>query len=199
MSKEAMLPYYIENFNMNVEYLVDDKYGSRDKLYRIGYNFFEKFDVDMTDCKIIGVEQKLEFDFFGKTFVGIIDLSYKDKNGDLVILDHKTAESPFNKSGGVKKSKENDLLFYKRQLYLYCYGFYQRYNRMPKKIGWNFIRDNKIVLLDVKKEEYEDAIAWAKETVASIYETEQFKKNDNYFYCTHLCQYRKICFMIDED
>ena len=199
MPRDKMLPYYIDNFNMYVEYLANDKFGSRDKLYRIGYAFFENYNLDLTDCKIIGVEQKLEFDFFGKTFVGIIDLSYKDPDGNLVILDHKTAESPFNKSGGVKKSKADDLLYYKRQLYIYCYGFYKQFHRMPKKIGWNFIRDGKVVLLDVDKAEYEAAISWAQETIAKIYETERFQKVDNYFYCTHLCQYRKVCYLMDDD
>lgn len=199
MPRGTILDYYIDNFNSYVEYSADDKYGTRDKLYRIGYEFFNNFKLDLSNCKIIGVEQKLEFDFYGNTFVGIIDLSYKDANGDLVILDHKTAESPFNKSGGVKKNKTDALLGYKRQLYIYCYGFYKRYGRMPKKIGWNFIRDNKVVLLDVDKKEYEDAISWARDTIVKIYKTEQFKKVDNYFYCTHLCQYRKICYLMNDD
>ncbi|EXM38578.1 hypothetical protein RASY3_14825 [Ruminococcus albus SY3] len=199
MKKDEMLPYYMDNFDSSVEYLVGDKYGSRDKLYRIGYVFFENYMFDITDNKIIGVEQKLDFDFNGKTFIGIIDLSYKDKDGNIIILDHKTAESPFGKSGSVKKTKEKDLLFYKRQLYLYCYGFYKQFGRMPKKIGWNFIRDNKTVLLDVKKEEYDEAVQWATDTIRKIYETDSFKKVDNYFYCNNLCQYRNICYKMTED
>lgn len=199
MKKEQMLPYYIDNYDMSVEYLVGDKYGSRDKLYRIGYNFFENFNFDTSDKKIIGVEQKLEFDFHGKTFVGIIDLSYKDEDDNIVLLDHKTAESPLGKTGKVKKSKEEDFLYYKRQLYIYCYGFYQRFGRMPKKIGWNFIRDNKVVLIDVVKEEYEEAVKWVEDTIKEIYKTESFKKVDNFFYCNNLCQYRNVCYKMIED
>ena len=64
MPRKIMLDHYVDNFNNYVEYLTDDKYGTRDKLYRIGYEFFEKFNLDLSGCKIIGVEQKLEFDFF---------------------------------------------------------------------------------------------------------------------------------------
>ena len=192
---ERLTDYYIECFN-NIFIAKNDR---TEKLYGIGLNYFANYRKPIEIDKVIGVEKEVKFDFFGKQFIGFIDLIYQDINGNLIILDHKTAEYPFNKNGTIKKSKIKEFDFYKKQLYIYCLGVKKLYGRMPQKIGWNFIRDNKIELLDFNEDDYKDSCNWAINTINEIYNTEVFSKNESFFYCNKLCKYRDICYLIDED
>lgn len=199
LKAEELLQYYTEHFD--VLDVVQDEYEAKryDKLDAIGKEYFTNFTDNFNIKEIIGVEKKIEFDFFGKTFIGYIDLIYRDKEGNLIILDHKTAEAPFNKNGTIKKTKQSDFDFYKKQLYIYCLGIEKIYGRRPNKIGWNFIRSGQIHLLDFDKQEYKEACEWAKETISNVYCTERFSRVENFFYCNNLCKYRNLCYRLGEE
>lgn len=179
--------------------------GSRDeerseKLHQIGILYFSNFSKQMFPIKrVVGVEKKIDCDFYGKKFIGFIDLVYIDNDDRLVVLDHKTAESPLNKNGSIKKAKIKDYDFYKKQLYIYCMGIKKLYNRYPDKIGWNFIRSGDLHIIDFNKEDYEESCEWAMNVIDNIYDTDKFQKNEQYFYCNNLCRFRNICYTIDEE
>ena len=102
-------------------------------------------------------------------------------------------------NGTIKKAKQSDFDFYKKQLYIYCLGIEKIYGRRPNKIGWNFIRSGQIHLLDFDEQEYKEACEWAKETIGNVYCTERFSRVENFFYCNNLCKYRNLCYRLGEE
>lgn len=164
-----------------------------DKLYDIGLNYFSDVNLDAGNLNIIYVEKNVLFEYAGYKFRGIIDLMYKDENGDLIILDHKTSEYPITKKGRIKKNKQATMDGYIKQLAMYAYGVKNVIGQMPKYIGWNFIREGKIYLIPVTDKLISETMKWAKEVIEKIYKTEEFEKIGEYFMCGNLCDFRNEC------
>lgn len=164
-----------------------------DKLYDLGLNYFSDIDLDLENIKIVYIEKNVVFEYSGYKFRGIIDLMYEDENGDLIILDHKTSEYPLTKKGGIKKNKLKTMDGYTKQLALYALGVKLTTGRMPKYIGWNFIREGKTYLIPLTEQMISDTMKWAIKVIHSIYETEDFSRSDEYFMCSQLCDFRDEC------
>lgn len=164
-----------------------------DKLYDIGLNYFSNINLDPNKLDILYVEKNILFEYGGYKFRGIIDLMYKDENGDLIILDHKTSEYPLTKQGRIKKNKQPMMDGYTKQLAMYAYGVKNIIGIMPKYIGWNFIRESKTYLIPVTDEIISNTMNWATGVIKKIYNTYDFAKNGEYFMCKNLCDFRDIC------
>lgn len=193
IQRKTLVEKYENDFFDNVQSLFIGKNDPTEKLYDYGYDYFENINLDLSSLKPIGVEETIVFPLDKYKFKGILDLLYEDKNNNLVILDHKTSEYPLTKKGEIKKSKEKIMKGYTRQLALYAIGVEIVYNRMPRYIGWNFIRENKTYIIPVTKEILDEAREWALGIIKTIYETNDFIKNEQYIMCNLLCEYRKNC------
>lgn len=168
--------------------------------YKAGQNYFDHFEDDFSDYKVLGVEEQIKLDIGGYPFTGFIDLVLEDKDGNIVIIDHKS------KNGFSSKREKNEYL---RQLYLYSIHVYNKYGKWPVKLGFNMIRVPKIEWSDFSEEALHDAEQWFIDTVKAIYAEEkfddkiktsykaagkklaEFKKFD--FYCNSLCNMREHC------
>ena len=185
--------YYNDNFDNEV--LFDVKESTREKYFYLGLDYFSILDFDwLSDYEILGVEKKCEFKIEGFKFIGYIDLLIRHKEtGDIIIIDHKSSEYPLTKKGKVKKKKIKDYENYKRQLYLYSQQIFNEYGVYPKKISWNYFKEQKWLSLDFIKEEFEDSKKWVIDVIKDIYEEEDFIPNLDFFYCHNLCGFRNSC------
>jgi ATP-dependent exoDNAse (exonuclease V) beta subunit len=72
-------------------------------------------------AEVLFVEEDLRGEIQGYKFRGLIDLCLRNKDtGEIVILDHKSAEYPLKLDGTVKANKVDVFEKHKTQLYLYA-------------------------------------------------------------------------------
>lgn len=159
-----------------------------DYLCLLELNELDKFN-------ILGVELEIRLEIEGYEYVGYIDLLLEEKEtGDIIIIDHKSSAYPFKKDGKqVLKSHTMEFEYYKKQMYLYCYGVYQRYHKYPKKIMWNHFKSRKYAVINFNEEEYLDTIKWFIDTIHTIEKDKHFLANTEFFYCVNLCGFRDDC------
>lgn len=153
--------------------------------YDKGMYYLEHFD-NFKDYKIIAVEKKFFVEMDDYCINGIIDVVAQDKDGNYVVIDHKSA-NPF---------KPDVLEEKKRQLYMYCAAIKQEYGEYPKQLIYNHFKANFIQYIDFNKEDLDSTLAWIDETVKEIRNCKTFTAKENAcgdFFCTTLCNYRNNC------
>lgn len=185
--------YYEENFNDKIPHdFPPNKYVDiRQSYYDKGIEYLNNIDLCLDQYEILGVEKEVKFKIGDKDFVGYIDLLVRDKDtSEIIIIDHKSKSLKLLKNGNISKSDEEYFLEFKRQLYLYSIPVIQEYGSVSK-FKWNMFKDQKWIEIPWKKEEYEEAIQWAKDTLELIEkETLWLPNNRSYYYCHHLCGQR---------
>lgn len=192
--QEDLLAYYDEHFEDEItEDILFPNMTAKDKLYTLGRLYFEQFNLDLSTYTTLGVEYECNFKIGNHDFIGYIDLLLKDKNGNIIILDHKSADYPYTKSGKPKKSSEEKVVMYKRQLYLYSKAVYEKFGKFPTKLVWNYFKSKQIAVVDFDINEYIDTLEWAENTIKNIYDEMFFDAKEDYFYCRNLCGYRETC------
>ena len=184
--------YFEEHFDENISTEVYNKYSSTiEKYKKLGKEYFENIDLDLVSYEILGIEKKCDFEIEGYKFTGFIDLLLKDKkNGNIILIDHKSSEYPIGKRGNILKSEREKFEQYKKQLYLYSLQVQKEYGVLPNKIGWNFFKNKQWLILDFNKKELDEAIKWALGTIGEINQTEFFPPKPDYYYCHNLCRFR---------
>lgn len=157
-----LLDYYDAHFDENVVLDFPPCSGRsgpidlRQSYLQGGATFFEEFD-GWPSYKVLGVEEKFKIDFIdGDTLTGIIDLILEDKNGDVIILDHKS------KSGFKSKA---ELTHYGYQPALYTLYVHEKYGKWPNRLAFNIFRKQEIVKLDFTLEFLEEAKNWAAQQI----------------------------------
>ena len=171
----------------------------RQSYYYKGQNYLENFDgLINDDCKILGVEEKVNFEIGGKPFIGFIDLLFRDSNDKLVFCDHKSATLKWKKNGEISKTSAEKMLMYKRQQYLYCKALIDK-GTLPDYLAWNFFNDQKMVMIPFDQNEYEEALQWAEDTIHLIEAEEDFEPKIDYYYCHNLCDVRENCIYCDKE
>lgn len=193
VEKSDLVRKYQDEFFDNVTSFSISKNDPMDKLYDYGFSYFENVNLDIEKLNPIYIEKDIHFDFHGYKFRGIIDLMYKDNDGELVILDHKTSEYPITKKGMIKKSKSETMDGYIKQLVLYAIGVEKVVGKLPKYIGWNFIRAGQTYIIPLTTEMIDETTEWALNVIRRIYETEEFEKRGGYILCNKLCDFRNSC------
>lgn len=184
--------YYEEHFNKDVPHdAPPNKYVNiRQSYYDKGIDYFNNIDLDLEKYEVLGVELKVEFKINGKDFVGYIDLLVRDKeNGEIIIIDHKSASIKILKNGKISKSDQQHFLEFKRQLYLYSIPIIEKYG-IVSKLRWNMFKDQKWIEIPWKQEEFDEAIQWAKDTLKLIENEKNWFPNPDFYYCNYLCGQR---------
>lgn len=158
--------------------------------YEKGLDYFNKMDFDLSKYDILGVEKKVNFKIGKYDFVGYIDLLLREKeSGKIIILDHKSASIKILKSGKISKSDQLHFLEFKRQLYLYSKAVMAEYGQVDY-LEWNMFKDQNNIKIPWDKEEYEEAIQWALDTIHKIEQEEEWRANPDWYYCHNLCGQR---------
>lgn len=134
LKRDECLPYFEEYFDDNVtENVLYPTGTAKDKLYAVGVEYFSGGldSLPISKYKVLGVEYECKFQIEQYNFIGYIDLLMEDSDGNIIILDHKSAEYPYGKNGKPKKSSIDKIEGYKRQLYLYAKAIYDKYGKYP--------------------------------------------------------------------
>lgn len=162
----------------------------RQSYYEKGIEYLNEIDLMIDDYDILGVEMKVEFEISGKKFVGYIDLLVQDKRTkEVIIIDHKSASIKILKNGSVSKKDQEHFLAFKRQLYLYSIPVIAMFGSVSK-LKWNMFRDKSWIEIPWKREEFDEAIQWAKDTLNLIEQECLWLPNPDYYYCHYLCGQR---------
>lgn len=164
----------------------------RESYYKKGQRYFEEIDLPLYDIEILGIEEKINFTLCDKPFIGFIDLRYKDKDGHIIFMDHKSANITFTKKGLVTKGCTEKMTKYKYQQYLYTIPFIEAGEKVDY-LEWNFFNNQKIYRVPWIKKEFEEAINWALKTIELIEKEELWLPNNDWYFCHNLCDHRNYC------
>lgn len=184
--------YYEENFFDKVtcdapgNKYVDIKQSYYDK----GMEYLNNIDLDLENYEILGVEKEIKFTIGEYEMIGYIDLLLRDKDGNIIVCDHKSASLKFKKNGEVSKTDYDHVLNFKRQLYLYSMAVINEYGVEPKYLWWNLFKEQKWLKIDFNREEYCDALKWAEDTVKEIENETAWLPNPDYYFCHNICDQR---------
>ena len=185
--------YYKEHFSENVPHdAPPNKYVDiKQSYYEKGLDYFNNIDLDLDKYEVLGVEKEVRFQIAGKDFVGYIDLLLKEKEtGRIIILDHKSASIKILKNGKVSKSDQEHVREFIRQLCLYAIPIIEEYGHVDE-LWWNLFKDKNWLKMPFNKEDYDEAIKWAEDTLKLIEtEKEWLPNNSSSYYCNYLCGQR---------
>lgn len=164
----------------------------RESYYLKGQKYFEEIDLPINEMKILGVEEKIKFELGGKPFIGFIDLRYRDKDGNLIFMDHKSANISFTKKNLVTKGCAEKMRKYMYQQYLYTIPFIKAGEKVDF-LEWNFFNNQKIYRIPWDAHEYGEAIFWAIKTIKLIEQENDWLPNAEWYFCHNLCDHRDFC------
>lgn len=185
--------YYEEHFSENVPHdAPPNKYVDiKQSYYEKGLDYFNNIDLDLDKYEVLGVEKEVRFQIAGKDFVGYIDLLLKEKEtGKIIILDHKSASIKILKNGKVSKSDQEHVREFIRQLCLYAIPVIEEYGHVDE-LWWNLFKDKNWLKMPFNKEDYNEAIQWAEDTLTLIEnEKDWLPNNSSSYYCNYLCGQR---------
>lgn len=190
MTKSQMLTEYLTGFKENVK-------GKRPKASTVkkfidgGAEYLRGFSA--FPYKMLDVEHKVEFDIDGRKFLGFIDFLGEDDDGGLVIVDNKSRDLK-PRSGREKptvKDKELDGML--RQLYLYAIAVEKEFGKLPKGLAFNCYRTGQFIYEEFNNEAFEEAKAWAIDSIKRIREDSDFEPNPNVFTCFWICGVNGNC------
>lgn len=185
--------YYEEHFSESVPHdAPPNKYVDiKQSYYEKGLDYFNNIDLDLDKYEVLGVEKEVRFQIAGKDFVGYIDLLLKEKEtGKIIILDHKSASIKILKNGKVSKSDQEHVREFIRQLCLYAIPIIEEYGHVDE-LWWNLFKDKNWLKMPFHKEDYDEAIQWAEDTLKLIEtEKEWLPNNSSSYYCNYLCGQR---------
>lgn len=164
------------------------------KYYDDGVALWEQFSGLLEDHETLGVEKEVFFQIGNYDFIGYIDLLTRDPvtNG-LVLTDHKSKNLKILKSGKISKSDLHSFDTLKKQLYLYSKPIIEEYGEEPTTLQWNLFRLRQIYSIPWDRNEYEETLQWATDTIHLIEEEEEWAASPDFFYCRNLCDARGWC------
>lgn len=183
MKLEELVPYYEENFDRQVVStmrLQMSKDFSKD-MYSLYYNdclnYLNNF-TGIPNCKeIVDVENEFHLPYSDYSITGKIDLTFRDNDGKLIVLDHKSKK---------KFKSKKDQAHYARQLYLYAWACKSLYGTYPDVLMFNMLRGEPIYI-EFNEENMQEALDWFDNTVKQIRNAITFDANVDTFYCNAFC------------
>lgn len=189
---------YLEKYEAITAYVKQD---IMDKTFDTCINYLCNIDENvLDDYEVVGSEIKLDFLVHDYHFTGFVDLLLRDKDGNLIIVDHKSSDHFLKKNGEPYAKTKEQFENYTKQMGLYCKGINQMYGEMPTKIVFHhFKNDGILTVIPVNERLIEEAVAWCLGVIEKIYKDETFEAKPKTGFCYRLCDYRKDCEYTWED
>lgn len=187
--------FYEEHFEeeVNIPAPYNKHVDLKQSYYEKGLDYLDNIDLILEDYEVLGVEKEVRFTIGNLDFIGFIDLLLKEKKtGDLIILDHKSSSIKILKSGKVSKTDQQHFLEFQRQLYLYSKPVIEEYGKVSF-LEWNLFKDRNHLKIPWNKDDYEEALKWAEDTVKLIGQESEWGPNQEFFYCRNLCGQKSRC------
>jgi hypothetical protein len=151
--------------------------------YQDGYEFLKNFD-GLDDLEILGVETRFREPLDDFCYTGVIDLTYRDHDGGIVVQDWKSKSKFKNK---MEQSQ------FARQPLSYGLHIIKKYKEPPKTLRFYMFRKQEIIDIPFTTQDYESALGWIKDTVKEIRECEEWSATPDSFFCSELCGFRDMC------
>jgi len=180
-----LLDAYIEGYDEAVTFPFppNKRVDLAESYYRDGYEFLKNFD-GLDDLDILGVEMRFREKLDDFYYTGVIDLSYKESDGGIVVQDWKSKSKFANKA---EQSK------YARQILSYGLPILKKYKTLPKTARFYMFRKQNIVDVPFTIQAYEDTLDWIKGTVKEIRGCMEWEPTQDSFFCSELCSFRNTC------
>ena len=195
LTVDNAIDYFIENYDDNVFYQV--RQSTMDKSYYKMLDYLANVDFSwLDDYEIVSVEKEINFHLLNYNFVGFIDLLLKDKrDGEFVIVDHKSVEYPYKANTNIpKKNSIKHFETYTRQMYLYAHAVKEIFGKYPKKMIWNHFKDGgKLAELNYNSDAYQKSMQWFIDIIKMAEKEKNYLPTQEYFYCNNLCNFRNSC------
>ena len=189
--------YYEENFLENVSCDAPDNpyVDIKQSYYDKGLDYLNNIDLILDKYEVLGIEKGVTTTIGDHQLIGFIDLLLKDKvTGDITVLDHKSASIKFKKNGEIRKADLEHVEDFKRQLYLYSKSVIEEYGVEPKYLSWNLFNEQRWLTIDFKRKEYDAALKWAADTIATIEQETVWLPNPSRYFCQNICDMKDyIC------
>lgn len=151
--------------------------------YNGGLKYFTNFEDPFDGLDVVAAEHKVLINIDSYPFVGIIDLILRDRDGNYIIVDHKSH----------KFSSKKEIDEYARQMFLYSECVKETYGQYPIKLIFNSFRDQKIHTLDWTVDKLNEAKIWFTDTIKKIYAENEFPPHQDDFFCDNICSVRHVC------
>lgn len=200
VSKEMLPDVYQTFWDDYIKHDLTDKDGGiefekESEYYDQGIDYLTNQLPDFSKYDILGVERHEVVKLPGTDYEiqGYIDALLKDKKtGEITILDHKSNTMKFRKDGKPYKADEHKWKDFQRQLYLYSIPVIEQYGKVDY-LAWNMFRLGIVKQIPWVKENYDEAIHWAINSIHQIEDETDWNPTPNYFYCKNLCDFRETC------
>lgn len=164
----------------------------RSSYYEKGLSYFENLGKNDDIAKILGIEEEIHFEISDKPFVGYIDLRYIDKNGKMVIQDHKSSNIKFKKDGNPAKSSVEKMKHYEYQVYLYSKPFIEKRVKIDR-LRWNFFNNGTYYDIPWTQDGYKAAVNWAESRLHEIENEDLWLPKPDWYFCHNICDVSEGC------
>lgn len=193
--------YYKDNYNNRVTIpapLFLEKYNFSQRAYDSTLSFYENFDWNRNDFKLLGNEDTIEAEYRGKKLTIRPDTLVRHiPSNEVWLIDYKTS-AMFDKKTG--KPKRDKLETYKKQLFLYAYFIERERGYKIDKIILVFPKFSldKNIVIDYNENIAMEYLSWFFKTIQQIEQEENFEANPNKFFCDNLCSVSESCIWKEE-
>lgn len=190
-----VVDYYVSHFESDITMPAPyNKHTDlRESYFQKGLKYVESIaEYELKGFQILGVEEEVRFKLNGKhEFLGYIDLLLRNaETGDLVVIDHKSANIRVLKNGEVGKGSLESYRSYKRQMYLYSIAVYEKYGRYPTSYILNLFNTQSYITYQHDSNELRESIDWALDMIERIWKETEYAPSPDDYYCRYLCEYR---------
>lgn len=179
---------FVERFNEEIKHpFPAGKVNLAESYFDKGYNYFEGFSgLNLDIAEILEVEKKFVIKIGKYDFVGVIDLIFRDKCGNIYILDHK--------STGIQNIKpKKKFAEAVKQLYLYSKYVFDTYGEFPAELIFNVFNAGEILKEDFSHVTYNEVMDWAEKLMDEISETDEWPKMESSYWCWNVCSVLENC------
>lgn len=172
--------------------------GYAQKSYEQGLEYFENF-LGFPEYEVVSAEEEFAIpikltDGTTRPFLAFVDLVLRDRNGGLVVCDHKS------KSKTTFKREREEMY---RQQYIYSYFVHEKYDEWPTMLMFNLFKENGYIdEQEFSQKKFEETMQWATDAIHKIESYDLLdwmeckplpKSGRPDLFCTDICSNRHSC------
>ena len=187
LAKDELPLYYLAHFFSEVS-----KDAPSSKIYWDYFNDAQNHvcSASFVDLIIHKIEHKMSFLLGGYPFIGYADLIARNRQNQLVLMDHKSKIIKDSKRSSKPTKDAQQIL---RQLYLYSVPIEKEFGQLPDILSINCYRANRVLDYSFDHQEFEKAKNWALQSIEEIHQNRSWLPNIEPFKCRYICDVSHHC------
>lgn len=139
------------------------------------------------------IESQEDFEIGRYRFTGFIDCVYIDKDGSLVVLDHKSHDLKPRSHRAKPTASDRELDEYLKQLYLYSIPVEKTFSKNPDFLEFSCYRTGTKIKEEFHTEKLAETVSWAIDSIHQIEKESEWSPRLDYWRCNHLCGLKHEC------